>query len=37
VLQYMRAEKKALIEEVCAGNPAALAKVRAESEKPWPL
>jgi hypothetical protein len=31
-LQYRREEKKALIEEVCAGNPAALAEIRAKSE-----
>jgi len=31
-LQYMRAEKAALIEEVCAGNPVALAEIRAKSE-----
>jgi hypothetical protein len=32
VLRYYREERQAFIEEVCAGNPAALAKVRDTSE-----
>jgi hypothetical protein len=32
VIRYMREERQALIEEVCAGNPMALARVRDSSE-----
>ena len=32
VQKYIWHEKRALIEEVCAGNPAALAELRATSE-----
>jgi hypothetical protein len=32
VLQFFREQRAAMIEEVCAGNAAALAKVRAESD-----
>jgi hypothetical protein len=32
VLRYFREERAAMLEEVCAGNAAALAKVRAESD-----
>lgn len=32
VVRYVRDERKALIDEVCAGNPAALARVRDTSE-----
>jgi hypothetical protein len=32
VLRYFREERAAMLEEICAGNAAALAKVRAESD-----